>query len=499
MSGVVVVGGGIAGLAAAWALASAGIDDITICEAGSRWGGKIAAADVGGVRLDAGAESLLARRPEAVDLIAELGLADRLVHPTEATSRVLVEGRPRPLPPSAMGVPRDLDQLEGFLSPRGLLRARQEPDLPAPPLAGDVGIGALVDDRFGAEVTDRLLEPLLGGVYAGNARDLSFQAVAPALFQRARHGGSLVRHAAELTDTTASGPVFAGLQGGLSGLVETLLTKLAQRGATLRRSVTVRELSRGAGKFRLLCGAVPHPQLMDADAVILAAPAAACGRLLSTVLAVDQAFVDIPYASMAVVTLVVQAAEISGSGLLVPPGELPTIKALTNSSLKWEWVDDTARLAWGPGTAVVRASVGRLGEARLLQVGNDALLRRTFEEAKTLPGWARARLVTGSVQRWGGGLPQYLVGHRDMVGRVRSSVAGVPGLAVCGAAFDGVGIAACVGSARAAAAKVLSDLAGDAGRIGVKTDGRTETQCQGLFQQPAGHLHSPDRIERNTR
>ena len=460
---VVVVGGGIAGLAVARELAPAGVGAITVLEAGPRWGGKLARVVVDGVALDSGAESVLARRPEAVALATDLGLADLVVHPTPAKAQVLLAGRVTGLPPSALGVPSDLDALTGYLTPDGLRRARQEPGLPAPPLSTDVGIGALVDERFGSEVTDRLLEPLLGGVYAGHARQLSFAAASPALFERARSGGSLLGHARQLAATAERGPVFAGLSGGITTLVDALVADLDARRVTLRTGVTVRELRpRPGGGYRLLCGPVPAAELLDADAVVLAAPATATGRLLSPVTEVAAELAAIPYASTALVTLVLRGAVLSGSGLLVPPGELPSIKALTYSSTKWEWIGEAARSTWGPDASVVRVSVGRLGEERLLQLDDDALVARTWAEARALPGWTGARLVRGQVTRWGGALPQYLVGHRDLVARLRRSVAGLTGLAVCGAALDGVGVAACLASASAAAAKVSADLADQA-------------------------------------
>jgi oxygen-dependent protoporphyrinogen oxidase len=153
--------------------------------------------------------------------------------------------------------------------------------------------------------------------------------------------------------------------------------------------------------------------------------------------------------------------------VLVPPGELPTIKALTYSGTKWEWVAERAAAVWGSGVEVVRLSVGRQGEAAVLQVDDAMLLRRTFAEAGRIPGWAQAELVTGAVSRWGGGLPQYRVGHHSMVSRIRQSLTSVPGLAVAGAAFDGVGIAACLGSAYLAVDKITRDLGqGARGRIG---------------------------------
>lgn len=460
MSRVVVVGGGIAGLAAARELAQAGVAEITVLEGGPRFGGKLAAIEVDGVRLDGGAESVLARRPEATTLIDDLGIAGRRVHPTPAKSQVLIGGRARSLPPSVLGVPQDLDRLEGYLSTEGLRRARREPELPAPALAGDVGIGSYVDERFGPEVTTRLLEPLLGGVYAGQARQLSFEAVSPALFARARRGGSLLAHAQTLTSSAPHGPVFAGLAGGISTVVDVLVAELQRRGITLRLGVTVRELEPTPTGYRLVCGAVPTPEIITADAVVLATPAGATGRLLADVGPVAAEFAAIPYASTALVTLAVAGTELNGSGLLVPPGELPTIKALTYSSNKWDWVARAAEERWGSSTAVVRVSVGRIGEAPLLQLGDEALRARTLEEAKTLPDWAGARLVAGHVTRWGGALPQYLVGHRDLVARLRDVVTGQPGLALCGAALDGVGVAACLASATTAVAKIVADLGG---------------------------------------
>ena len=176
-------------------------------------------------------------------------------------------------------------------------------------------------------------------------------------------------------------------------------------------------------------------------------------------------FSAIPYASTAVLTLVVRGLDTEASGLLVPPGELPTIKALTHSSLKWQWVAERAESTWGPGVFVVRASIGRFGEEALLQLPDDDLVRRTFAEASGLPGWAGATLLGSAVTRWGGALPQYRVGHRDLVARLRAQTAAVRGLAVAGAALDGVGVAACLGAAQAAVTKIMADLGDDRGSM----------------------------------
>ncbi|MCW2810394.1 MAG: hemY [Friedmanniella sp.] len=457
MTRVLVVGGGVTGLAAARRLLDRGLE-VTVLEAGPRWGGKLSWAELDGVRLDTGAESVLARRPEAVGLIADLGLGDRTVHPTRAKPALLVEGALHPLPPSLQGIPVDLDALRPLLTDGGWARARDEQQRPAPPLEADISIGDYVDERLGPEVTDRLLEPLLGGVYAGRARDLSFDAVFHNLFLRAARGGSLVDHARASLRPSVGSPVFAGLRGGVSGLVDALVADLEAGGATLRLDTAVRELVPAGSGYRLTCGSAADPVAVSADAVLLAAPAAATGRLLGAVSPVGQAYARVPYASVAVLTLVVRGLESDRSGLLVPPGQLPTIKALTHSWRKWDWVADAARATWGDDTAVVRASVGRIGEAALLQLPDDALRDRTWAEARTLPGWAETSLVAAHVTRWGGALPQYRVGHRELVAGLRDSLEAHPRLAVAGAALDGVGIAACIGSAQQAADRILSGL-----------------------------------------
>ena len=192
--------------------------------------------------------------------------------------------------------------------------------------------------------------------------------------------------------------------------------------------------------------------------MVLAAPAGPSGRLASGLLAGADAYAAVPYASVAVATLVVRGLHTDRSGVLVPPGELPTIKAVTHSSVKWAWVREQAERAWGHGVAVVRVSVGRFGEASVLQLPDDALLERTVAEAGALPGWARVDVLDARLTRWGGALPQYRVGHRELVVGLRADLAATPGLALAGAALDGVGIAACLGSAVTAATKIIDDL-----------------------------------------
>ncbi|MCD4526715.1 protoporphyrinogen oxidase [Nocardioides sp. cx-173] len=449
-SRVVVVGAGVAGLTAAHDLTGAG-HDVLVLEAAPRTGGKILRHEVAGVMVDVGAEAMLNRRPEGVGLARALGL--EVVHPALASSRIWTRGALRPLPRSLMGVPLDLEQLaaSGVLSEAGLARVRQEPSLPPERIEGDLSVGDLVAHRFGDEVTDRLVEPLLGGVYAGHARLLSARASVPQLVAFAERG-SLLEQAAAIP-TTYDLPVFAGLPGGMGGLTEALSARL-----DVRTGSTVRSLERDRRGFVLGVGPTTATERVRADAVVLATPAAPTARLLAGVAPVAAAELgDVEYASMAVVTLAFRAADVAAleesgsSGFLVPPIDGRRIKAATFSFAKWDWVRSAGAAA---GVVHLRTSLGRHGEVAALQASDEELVAVSLADLADATG-LDARPVDTHVQRWGGGLPQYAVGHLDRVARIRADVAGVPGLAVCGAAYDGVGIAAVVASAHRAAAEAV--------------------------------------------
>jgi oxygen-dependent protoporphyrinogen oxidase len=449
---VAVVGGGLAGLVAARDLAAAG-DSVVVLEAGPVAGGKLRRAEVAGVGVDVGAEAMLARRPEGVDLARSLGL--EVVHPAVQQSGVWVGGSVRPLPRTLMGAPLDVEELarSGVLSEDGLARARRESSLPPEPYEDDVSVGDLVARRFGDEVTDRLVEPLLGGVYAGRAREISARAAVPDLVAMAERG-SVLDQAASVPRSDA--PVFAGIPGGLGAMGEALVA-----GSTfeLRIASTVRVLTRverdsGPG-FRLEVGPVPAPELVEVDAVVLATPAAATSRLLSGVAPVAAAeLARLEYASMAIVTLAFRAADVdtlTGSGFLVPPVEGRTIKASTYSFAKWAWVREAGRGALGgEDVLLLRTSLGRHREEAVLQRADEELVAMSLTDLAAAAGVSAAP-VDAHVQRWGGALPQYALGHLDRVVRIRGSVREVPGLAVCGAAYDGVGIPAVIASAHRAA------------------------------------------------
>jgi protoporphyrinogen/coproporphyrinogen III oxidase len=487
---VVIVGGGIAGLAAAFFLRDEPVR-VTLLEGSPRLGGKLSVSEVAGVPVDEGAEALLVTRPEGTGLIAEVGLAGDRVAPGTTSSAIWTLGALRPLPRRQfMGVPSDLAELarSGVVSEEGAARASQDLELPPTVRDGDVPVADFVGARFGAEVVNRLVDPLLGGVYAGRSADLSFDATMPALAAASRRYRSLAEAAGSLlppptpaaadgqdlapAGTRSGGSVFTTLAGGL-GLLPDFLAKAS--GAEVRTTAMTRALSpapsaaSGGRGWRLTVGSAASEELIDADAVILAVPARPAGRLLAGVpgaSAAVTAFGEISYASMAIVTLAYPRSAFPGSGLaalgwsgyLVPAVDGRAVKAVTFSSVKWPHLAEASASGAEP-LEIVRCSVGRIGEEALLQRADDDLAALAVAELASATG-VRGAPVARRVTRWGGALPQYTVGHLDRVARIRAAIAAQPGLAVCGAAYDGVGIPACIATAREAASQVTKFLRG---------------------------------------
>lgn len=455
---VAVVGGGVSGLVAALRLASAGAR-VVLLEQGDRLGGVLRRGEVDGVVLDLGAESLLARRPEAVDLVREVGLGDDLVHPATARAAVWSRGALHPLPAGTlMGVPSDPEALAGLLTADEVARVRAEQPLALD--GGDVDVATAVGDRLGPAVVDRLVDPLLGGVWAGRADALSLRATVPALWPAVRDGGSLVdvARAAAAAGAAASGPVFAGVRGGVGRLPELLADRVREAGGRIRTGACVQVLERRGTGWSLHLGPAGRGERLDVDGVVLAVPAVASTRLLAGPLpSAARRLGTVRVASLALVTAVLPAGTLDTaggglSGVLVPAVEGRLVKAMTFASRKWDWVREAAQ-----GRDVLRVSVGRAGEVAPLQRPDGDLAAAALADAAGLLGTplpAEAVRVT----RWGGGLPQYDVGHLDLVQDVRAAIAAEPGLAVAGSVWGGVGVPACVATATSAATGLLARL-----------------------------------------
>ncbi|MYW13503.1 protoporphyrinogen oxidase [Streptomyces sp. SID2563] len=459
---VVVIGGGIAGLAAAHRLVGAGLR-VTVLEATDRLGGKLMTGEVAGVRVDLGAESMLARRPEAVSLARAVGLGDRLQPPATATAALWTRDALRPMPKGhVMGVPGDPSVLGEVLSAEGLARIAEDRELPPVAVGEDVAVGAYVADRLGREVVDRLVEPLLGGVYAGDAYRISMRAAVPQLFEAAREGGSLLDGVTRLQERAAArqqaGPVFQGIEGGIGTLPGAVADAVRAGGGAILTETPVLGLTRTTDGWDVRT----DTGVVSADGLVLAVPAWSAATLLAAESPGASAeLAGVEYASMALVTMAFRRSDVTGtafdgrSGFLVPPVDGHTIKAATFSTHKWQWVADAA-----PDLFVLRTSVGRYGEEEHLHREDVELVGVSLRDLAAATGLT-ARPVATEVTRWIGGLPQYPVGHLTRVARIRDEVAKLPALRVCGAVYDGVGIPACVASAHRAADEIAGDLTGE--------------------------------------
>lgn len=457
----VVLGAGVSGLVAARDLALAGAR-VVVLDAAEVPGGPVRTGVVGGITCDLGAESFLTRRPEVVELLGELGVSADLVAPRAAAATVVRDGARHDLPGRTLfGVPSDPSTLAGLLTPDEVARAAAE----APrPWTGDESVAEFVGSRLGDAVVDHIVDPLLGGVYAGRAADLSAEATLPQLASAVRDGRGLTEAAADVllgTGTGSDGAPFAGLRGGVGRLPGLLVDAVRDAGGGVRLGLAATGLSGARGRWTVVTSGGGD---VTADALVVATPAPVAGALLGTVVPGAAALAEVPTADVAVVVLVVDARDLpdlvdgSSSGLLVPAAEGAAagmaVKAVTFASAKWEWIGDQ-----DPRAVVLRASVGRAGDPGAALLPDVDLVRRALADVSRLLAPGRdLRLRDALVQRWPASLPQYRVGHAGTVRSVRSSVDDVPGLAVAGNVFAGVGLPACVATGRAAAADVLAHL-----------------------------------------
>ncbi len=452
---LVVVGAGITGLAAAWEAADAGAD-VVLLDADRRAGGKLAATTLLGRRIDTGADAFLVRRPEATQLVHDMGLAGSLVVPAVSSALVWSQGRLQRLPDGLLlGVPTDLLALarSGVLSPLGVARAALDLVLPgeAPSADTDVAVGALVRRRLGPQVHERLVDPLLGGINAGDIDHLSLQAGVPQLAAAVQGQRSLLVgawRARRRQRRVQDEPVFSSVQGGLGRFAEQMARRLGERDVKLVLGFDVERLERRGPAWSVVTG---RGARFAADAVVLAVPAGPAATLLEPHAATSAARLsEIDHASVAMVCLAYRQEDVGraldGSGFLVPRQERRLMTACSWASSKWPEVA-------APGTVVLRVSAGRAGDGRAVALADDVLVARLHAElvdALQLTGEPVARHVT----RWVDGFPQYRPGHADLVAAIE---AGLPaGLEVAGATYRGVGIPACIGSGRSAARRALA-------------------------------------------
>jgi oxygen-dependent protoporphyrinogen oxidase len=457
---VVVVGGGVSGLAAAYHLCRAGRPnlEVVLVERDDRLGGKVRTQRIGGHLVDTGPDALMVRAPAMRSLLEDLGLADATVAPGAGGSFVWSRGRLRTLPPSTMfGIPQRLLPLllSGLLSPLGIARAGLDLVLPrrAVPADEDLSVGALLRPRFGSQVFDRLIDPLLGGIHAGRADLLSARSTVPEIDALARRSRSiyLALRRQPRRSAPAVGPALVSLDGGLTRLVDALTAAID--GCDVRLGIEVEALRRDGDRYVL--------QLSDgselaADAVVLTTPAFVTAPLLAD-LAPDaaEAAAEVPYVDSASVTLLYPrealTRELDGTGFLVPADEDLLLVGCSWLATKWPHLAD-------PSTVLLRAMVGRYGDRRFVDMDDEELVARVHADLVRTMGMSVAP-VEAQVQRWPRAMPQYTVGHQGRLDRISRALRELPGVHVMGAACTGVGVASCVGQAGRTADEVLTGLA----------------------------------------
>jgi oxygen-dependent protoporphyrinogen oxidase len=467
---VVVVGAGITGLTAAFTVATRSPGTrVTVLEASSRVGGKILTTPFAGRPVDCGADAFLARVPEAKALCDELGIGGMLTSPASRSALVWARGELRRLPAGlVLGVPTDMDALaaSGIVSADGVARAADDLSAMAPPAGepsgdpegeGDLSVGHLVRGRLGDEVYEHLVAPLLSGVNAGDADRLSVAAGAAQLAVAARRSPSLIaglraqQQASLDAGSDPDAPVFHGIPVGTQTLTDLLLARLTGARRPVHLSCPVESLERDGARWALR---TPLGRI-DADRVVLCTPAPVTARLVADLApAAAEGLADLEYASAAMVTLAVPrtalAHPLEASGFLVGAADrLPTLTACSWASAKWAHLDD-------PDVAILRVSAGRYGDAGALELSDEALVEALVVDLGTTMGLTGAP-VEHRVTRWWDGLPQFRPGHLARVRAWRAAVDdAAPGVVLAGAAYDGLGLPACVRQGRRAADAVLA-------------------------------------------
>ncbi|MBI4402402.1 MAG: protoporphyrinogen oxidase [Nitrospirae bacterium] len=472
---VAIVGGGIAGLATAFALqeraAETGLPlPCTLIEADSRWGGKILTHRIGEFLIEAGPDSFLSQKPWGLALCAKLGLTDRLINTNEDQKKTFVfsRGRLRELPEGLIViVPTELGPFlrSGLLSGAGIARMAMDFVLPAKRKPGDESLAAFFRRRLGREAFERVIEPLMAGIYAGDAEQISLRATFPRFLEMEQEYGSLIRGMLagrkRATPTQREGEpgrsMFVTLKDGLDEMVRALVTRVKEAGVTLmseRRveALRVRSGRPGVWTYDLL---LEHGPVVTADAVVLATPAYASADLVRPLSPGAAGLLEsIPYASTATVSLAYSASELGSSvcgfGFVVPRVERRDLLAATWTSLKWPHRAPTSHV-------LVRCYVGGIGREEILKTDDETLVRRVREDLAGMAG-VTAQPAYVEVNRWHRSMPQYTLGHLERLEDIQASLGRYKGLWLTGAAYRGIGIPDCIREATETATQVVRYL-----------------------------------------
>jgi len=457
---IAIIGGGITGLATAYFLQErARASEIFLIEGERRWGGKVLTEYAQGFVIEGGPDSFLTQKPWALQLCEQLGLADRLAGPQpHRKAFVLLGGRLRRLPEGVMGlVPTRLGPFlrSDLFSAWGKLRMGLEPLMPARRDGEDESLGEFVRRRLGGQALERLAEPLLAGIYAADADQLSLLAAFPRLRELERRHGSLTagvmaQRRRRPKSIERARPLFMTLQSGMSALIGALRAQLHNVNAITGQPVV--QLGRqGKNATSLYSLRLADGCLLEADAVVLTTPAYIAAALLKPLSPAAAEFLaEIPYVSTVVVTLAFRRSQVEhpldGAGFVVPRVEGRALTACTWSSSKW-----SGRAP--EGAVLLRCFFGRAGREDELQLDDDGLLRLAYRELRSLLG-LRGEPLLAQVHRWPRAMPQYLVGHLDRLAQIEEALGEHP-IILAGAAYRGPGLPDCIKQAQDAVERLL--------------------------------------------
>ena len=449
---VAVIGGGITGLMCARRLSQQGVS-VILFESSSILGGQIRQARVANHDVDLGAEAIHVSAPGISALISEVGLSGELIKSNPGSSWLWTEKGVQRLPEGVGPAgPRKLKPVlrSGVISLGGLVRAGLEPLVPRRKLRGDIGVGQYIGKRFGSQVVDRFVDPVLGSLHAGDVYGLSLRAITPELAAIADRRGSIML---SRRGQKAPPPMsFATWAGGLTRLTQRMLI---DTGVEIRMLTTVGSVAiLPSGRYLVKTST---DKSTEVDAVVLAVPALVAAKILRPLTQVAAALLEkIRYASVATVILSYPRAAVDGlkafqgTGLLVASSRKRLLKAATFMSTKWLHLAD-------PELVLVRLSCGRANEKVIEAISDEELVARLHADLVDATG-VKAAPIDSYVQRWPNAMPQMEIGHLELASKIREDLATFKGIYLAGSSYDGIGIGACLNSGAKAARQCLIDL-----------------------------------------
>ncbi|KXK04503.1 MAG: Protoporphyrinogen oxidase [Nitrospirae bacterium] len=442
----------------------------TLLDAAPVWGGKIVTHRVAQLVMEAGPDSFLSQKPWAMDLCRRLGLADQLINtnPVSKKASVLWGGQLHELPEGLVTfTPSQLGPFfrSGLLSWLDLARMGCDILIPPRRAVEDESLAAFFRRRFGRHACERVMEPLMAGIYAGDAEQMSLRATFPRFYELEQAYGSVIRgmmaaRRARGQQASGEGPqhtMFVTLKNGLADLVEALAARIGQVGGVLKAGVQaealrVRSTHAGRWKYDVICG---DGTALAADALVLATPAYISAELIRPLTPLAAGLMDmIPYASTATISLVYDGKAVGdrleGFGFVVPRIEGRDLIAATWTSLKWPHRAPLSEVS-------VRCYLGGVGREAILQRDDEALIRCVRDDLASIVG-LQASPHYVEVNRWHRAMPQYTIGHLDRLTQLETALSRFGGLAVTGAAYRGVGIPDCIRDGTETATRMLRYL-----------------------------------------